>query len=76
MTLPAIILIVTLLMVSAALVFLIVVVIIILRRYLQIKKELVKGKESPTYEEIDISIPAEIGTEGNISYSPVSRKIQ
>ena len=76
MTLPAIILIVTLLMVSAALVFLIVVVIVLLRRYLQIKKELVKGKESPTYyEEIDISTPAEIGTEGNISYSPVSRKI-
>ena len=75
MTLPTIILIVILLIVSAVSVFLIVVVIILLRRYLRIKKELVKAKESSTYEEIDISTPAEIGTEGNISYCPVSRKI-
>ena len=75
MTLPAIILIVILFIVSAVSVFLIIMVIVLLRRYLQIKKELIKAKESPTYEEIDISTPAEIGTEGNISYCPTSRKI-
>jgi heme/copper-type cytochrome/quinol oxidase subunit 2 len=72
--LTATILIVILIMVSTVTVFLVVVVIVLLRRNSQIKKELVKAKESSTYEEIDISTPASIGTEGNISYCSVSRK--
>ena len=69
------ILIVILIMVSAVLVFLIIMVIVLLRRNLQIKKELVKAKESSTYEVIDISAHASsIDTAENISYCPVSRK--
>jgi heme/copper-type cytochrome/quinol oxidase subunit 2 len=72
--LTATVLIVILIVVSAVTVFLVAMVIILLRRNLQIKKELKQAKESSTYEEIDISTPASIGTEGNISYCPVSRK--
>ena len=61
-------------MVSAGTVFLVIMVIILLRRNSQIKKEVVKAKESSTYEEIDISTPASINTAGNISYCPVARK--
>ena len=70
----ATILIIILLVVSAVSV-LIIMVIVLLRRNLQIKKELVKAKESSTYEEIDISAPASsIDTAENISYCSVSRK--
>ena len=73
--LTATILIVILIMVSSVTVFLVIMVIVLLRRNLQIKKELVKAKESSTYEEIDILAPASsIDTAGNISYCPVSKK--
>ena len=68
---------VVLLVVGASTVSLVVVIVILLRRNARIKKELVKAKESSTYEEVDIPTfptPASIDTAGNISYCPVSRK--
>ena len=75
MILIATILIVILIMVSGVTAFLIIMVIVLLRRNLRIKKELVKAKESSTYEEIGISAPpSSIDTAGNISYCSVPKK--
>lgn len=66
-----------LLVVGASTVSLVVVMVILLKRNARIKKELIKAKESSTYEEVDIptfSTPASIDTAGNISYCPVSKK--
>lgn len=65
--------------VGASTVSLIVVTVTLLKRNARIKKELIKAKESSTYEEVDIPTfptPASIaiGTAGNISYCPVSKK--
>ena len=68
---------VILLVVGASTVSLVVVMVILLKRNARIKKELIKAKESSTYEEVDIPTfptPASIDTAGNISYCPVSKK--
>lgn len=68
---------VILLAVGATTVSLVVVTVFLLKRNARIKKELIQAKESSTYEEVDIPTfptPASIGTAGNVSYCPVSRK--